>query len=167
MLIFSPYKLSIPSYILPIFPLFNAVVNSITTLVLVAALIAIKNERIDIHRNLMLTAFGLGAVFLISYVIYHSSAPGTVFGDIDGNGQLSSSELESVSTSRAIYLFILLSHILLAIGVVPLVLLSLYFAWIQKFDKHRKIVKFAYPIWLYVSITGVIVYIMIQPYYSF
>ena len=114
----------------------------------------------------MLVAFVLGALFLVSYVIYHASAESTVFGDLNGNGVLEDAEAAVLGNSRTVYLTILISHIILAAIVVPFVLLSLYFALNEKIAKHRKIVKFAYPIWLYVSVTGVIVYMMISPYYQ-
>ena len=101
----------------------------------------------------MISAFVLGTLFLVSYVIYHSSVPSTSYG---GEGMV-----------KGIYYFFLLTHILLAAVVVPLVLTALYFAIKQQFDRHKRIVKWAYPIWLYVSITGVVVYLMISPYYSF
>ena len=99
----------------------------------------------------MITAFVLGALFLILYILYHSNAPPTKYG---GEGII-----------RIVYFFFLFSHILLAFIVVPLVLSAIYFALFQKIEKHKKMVKYTFPIWLYVSITGVIVYLMISPYY--
>jgi len=99
----------------------------------------------------MISAFILGCIFLIFYVIYHANAPSTKFG---GEGLI-----------RYVYFFFLITHILLAFIVVPLVLSAIYFAVSDKIEKHRKIVKFTFPVWLYVSITGIIVYLMISPYY--
>ena len=102
---------------------------------------------------MMVSAFVLGALFLVSYVLYHGSAPSTSFG---GEGWI-----------RSLYYFVLLTHIILAAVVVPLVLVALYFALSDRIVQHKKLVKYAYPIWLYVSITGVLVYLMIRPYYAF
>ncbi|MEL7006832.1 MAG: DUF420 domain-containing protein, partial [Bacteroidota bacterium] len=104
-------------------------------------------------------------LFLVSYIIYHSSSQSVKFGDINGDGSLSVKELEMIGSSRGAYLFILFSHILLSIGVVPLVLFAFYYALTGKIEKHKKLVRWTFPVWLYVSITGVIVYLMINPYY--
>jgi len=95
----------------------------------------------------------LGGLFLVSYVVYHGSAPSTSFG---GEGWI-----------RSVYYTVLLSHIVLAAVVVPLVLVALYFALSNRIDQHKKLVKYAFPIWFYVSVTGVLVYLMIKPYYAF
>jgi len=132
-------------------PLFNAVINGSTFLILLAALWAIKNKNITLHKRLMTTAIALSLVFLLSYVLFHASTEPTKFA---GEGMV-----------RNIYFFLLLTHILLAIAIVPLVLISYVRAIAQKFDKHRKIARITLPIWLYVTSTGVIVYLMIAPYY--
>lgn len=132
-------------------PLLNAIINGTTFLILIAALVAIKNKNIVLHKRLMWTALVLSVVFLLSYVLYHATTPSTSFG---GEG-----------TIKYIYFFILLTHILLSAIVVPLVLLTLVRALAEKFDQHRKIAKITLPIWLYVTLTGVLVYLMISPYY--
>ena len=99
----------------------------------------------------MLTAFVLSSLFLISYIIYHLTHPSAKFG---GEGVV-----------RYVYFFILLSHILLSVPVIPLALLSIYRGWTNDITKHKRIVKFAYPVWLYVASTGVLVYLFMQPYY--
>lgn len=132
-------------------PFYNAVINSMTAILLIMGVYFVKNSLIKYHRISMISAFMLGGVFLIFYVIYHANAPSTKFG---GEGII-----------RYLYFFFLISHILLAFTVVPLVLSAIYFAVSEKIEKHRKIVKFTFPVWLYVSITGVIVYLMISPYY--
>lgn len=132
-------------------PLLNAIINGTTFLILIAALVAIKNKNIVLHKRLMWTALVLSVVFLLSYVLYHATTPSTSFG---GEG-----------TIKYIYFFILLTHILLSAIVVPLVLLTLVRALAEKFDLHRKIAKITLPIWLYVTLTGVLVYLMISPYY--
>lgn len=165
-LLFMPAKTGARSEWVSILPHFNAILNSLTAVALIAGFIFIRRQQIAYHRLSMLTAFSMGTLFLISYVIYHSSAPSTVFGDVSGNGFLEESERLQLGSMRMIYLIILLSHILLAIVVVPFVLIALYHALTNRFDKHKKIVKYTLPIWLFVSISGVIVYLMISPYYQ-
>ena len=165
-LLFMPTKLDLGSEWVGFLPHLNGVINTATSLTLIAGLVFIRQKKITYHRTAMLVSFILGTLFLVSYVIYHASAPSTVFGDVNGNGMLDPAEATALGIWRPVYLLILLSHILLAIVVVPLVLLALYFALTHKFDRHRKIVRFAYPTWLYVSVTGVVVYLMISPYYQ-
>ena len=133
-------------------PHINAVVNSTTSVVLVVAVWAIKTKKIELHQNLMRFAFVLGAIFLVFYVLYHLTNESTKYG---GEGSI-----------RYFYYFILISHILLSLVVLPFVLRAMYFAVTKQFDKHKKVTKIAFPIWLYVSVTGVIAYFMISPYYN-
>jgi len=132
-------------------PHVNAVINSLTAILLIVGLIFIKQKNIKAHQNSMLAAFSLGSLFLVTYVLYHFSNESTKYPD---NGY------------RMVYLFILISHIILSMGVVRFVLLSLYYALNKDFVNHKRMTKIAFPIWLYVSITGVIVYFMISPYYT-
>ncbi len=122
-------------------------VNSLTTLALILGLIFIKQNKINLHRLAMVSAFSLGGVFLICYIIYHLTNPANKFS---GEG-----------FARYIYLFALFTHILLSIVVLPFVLRAMFYAITKQFVKHKKIVRFAYPIWLYVSATGVFVYLML------
>lgn len=132
-------------------PLLNAIFNSFTFLSLVVALIAIKRKNIKMHRSFIGLAFLSTTLFLVSYVTYHYLTESTKYG---GEGLL-----------RGIYFFVLLTHIVLAVVVVPLALLSAVRGMTNQVEKHRKIAKWTMPIWLYVSLTGVIVYLMISPYY--
>ena len=129
-----------------ILPLVNAILNSITTLLLIYAFVLIKQKDINGHKKIMLSAFGTSTLFLISYVIYHwfKAGPKLYIGDWP-----------------TFYYAILFSHIILAMIVIPLALISLYRGWNNQINKHRRIVKFAYPVWLYVSITGVMIYGML------
>lgn len=163
-LLFSPMKFEMAGWV-KFLPTLNAILNSTTSVLLIAALFAIRAKKIELHRNLMLSSLILGAMFLISYVLYHSTSESTVFGDVDHNGVLDEVEAASVGTSRMVYLIVLLSHIGFSIVVVPFVLIAFYYALSDQISKHRKIVKFTYPIWLYVSLTGVLVYLLIRPYY--
>ncbi len=133
-------------------PHLNAVLNTATFLLLVAGFIAVKNKQVAYHRMFMMSAFVLSSIFLVSYVIYHNNAESTKFG---GEGMI-----------KYVYFFILITHIILAATVVPFVLTTIYYAWSNQIEKHKKLVKWTYPIWTYVAGTGVIVYLMISPYYA-
>ncbi|GAA3508772.1 DUF420 domain-containing protein [Aquimarina addita] len=135
------------SFLPPIY----ASVNGLTAVILVLALWAIKNKKIKLHERLMKFAIFCSVLFLIMYVAYHMTSDSTKFG---GEGMV-----------RYIYYFILITHIILSIVVIPFVLVTFVKALSQRFDKHRKIARITFPIWLYVAITGVIVYVMISPYY--
>ncbi|MBC7847385.1 MAG: DUF420 domain-containing protein [Flavobacterium sp.] len=135
------------SFLPPIY----AGINGITAVVLVAGVLAIKNGKRKLHEQLMTTAIALSVAFLVMYVAYHMTSDSTKFG---GEGII-----------RPIYFFILISHILLSIAVIPLVLITYVRALAKIFDKHKKIAKITFPIWLYVAVTGVVVYLMISPYY--
>lgn len=165
LLILSPYKLPLDNSWVRLLPAFHAGINSATTLILIGALVAILNKRIKLHRALMFTALFLGVLFLVSYILYHSSVDSVKFGDLDHDGIVSAVELEKVGSSRGVYLGILASHILLSILVVPFVLFAFYYALTEQIDRHKKLVKWTFPVWLYVSISGVIVYLLIKPYY--
>lgn len=132
-------------------PLMHAFLNGTTFLFLIMAVIAIKNKKVTIHRTFMLIALVLSSLFLVSYVVYHFTHPSAKFL---GEGAV-----------RYIYFSILISHIILSVPVIPLALLSVYRGWTDDIKRHKKIVKFAFPIWLYVSFTGVLVYLFMQPYY--
>ena len=135
------------SFLPPIY----ATTNGITAIVLVFAVKAIKNGNRKLHEKLMTTAIALSVLFLVMYVAYHMTADSTKFG---GEGAI-----------RYVYYFLLISHILLSIAVIPLVLITYVRALAERFDRHKKIAKITFPIWLYVAVTGVIVYLMIAPYY--
>ncbi|MBP8034237.1 MAG: DUF420 domain-containing protein [Bacteroidia bacterium] len=161
-----PVPDSFPDFIYKL-PLVNAFLNGSCSVLLIASLWAIKKRNIDLHKKLNLTAFLLSSLFLISYVTAHYFIPDTKFGDIDHNGILEDIESTAVSGIRPIYLVILLSHIFLAVIVLPMILLSFYYALKDDRVKHKKITRFSYPIWLYVTLTGVVVYALISPYYNY
>lgn len=148
---FSPRLELFKGYDLTVLPLVNAILNSITFIALTFALIAIKRKNIKLHRNFIFTALGSTALFLVTYLAYHFNAPTTKYG---GTGIL-----------KGIYYFILLTHILLAIVIVPLALISVARGLNMQVERHRKIARWTMPLWLYVSLTGVLVYVMISPYY--
>ena len=139
-------------YDLPIFlPPIYATINAITALLLVFALIAIKRKKITLHQRLMQSCIVFSLLFLVMYIAYHMTTDPTLF---EGEG-----------TVKTLYLFILISHIILSVALIPLVLISYVRAFQKEFPEHKKISKITFPIWLYVAVTGVIVYIMISPYY--
>jgi putative membrane protein len=133
-------------------PHLNAALNSGTAICLIAGFLFIKNKKQRYHITAMVTAFVLSSIFLVSYVIYHYQGTHTTF--------------PGVGAIRTIYFFILITHIILAAIVVPFVLLAIYFGISKQYERHKKVVKYTFPIWLYVAITGVLVYLMISPYYT-
>lgn len=147
-----PVPDSFPSFIYKL-PLLNAVINGTCAVLLGFSYKAIRAKKVSTHKKLNLTTFFLSAIFLISYVCYHYFVGHTSYG---GEGAM-----------EVIYKIILFSHIILAAIVLPLVLLSFWHGLQNNIVKHRKIVRFAFPIWMYVAITGVVVYLMISPYYPY
>jgi putative membrane protein len=131
-------------------PPFYAGINGLTAVLLIGALVAIKRKNMNLHQRLIQTCLALSLLFLLCYVAYHMTSDSTPYG---GN-------------MKALYYFILISHIVLSVAVIPVVLFTYLFAWEGKFEKHKKWTRFAFPIWLYVAVTGVIVYLMISPYYG-
>lgn len=150
------------SFLPPIY----AGINALTAVVLVAAVMAIKNGNQKVHEKLMTLAICLSVLFLVMYVAYHMTADSTVYGDVNGDGIRSEAEKADVGYSYYVYAFILLTHILLSIAIIPMVLITYVRALAQRFDRHKKIAKITFPLWLYVAVTGVVVYLMISPYYA-
>ncbi|MBC9794844.1 DUF420 domain-containing protein [Sinomicrobium weinanense] len=136
------------SFLPPIY----ATINGLTAVLLVVAVWAVKNGKTALHERLMKTCIGLSAAFLVMYVAYHMTSDSTPYG--------------GVGAVKYVYYFILITHILLSIAIIPLVLISFVRALSRRFDKHKKIAKVTFPIWLYVAVTGVVVYLMISPYYG-
>ena len=128
-----------------------ATINAITAIVLTLAYFAIRNKKIALHERLMKSAIALSVVFLVMYVAYHMTSDPTPYG--------------GVGISRSIYYFILISHILLSIGIIPLVLVTYVRAISKLFSDHKKIARYTFPIWMYIAVTGVVIYLMISPYY--
>lgn len=162
----SRFRLNInPGFDVHIFAKLNAIINSIVSMLLIAGLIAIKSGRYRLHKGIMLTALILSVIFLLSYICHHLFAGESRFGDINHDGILSESEKQQAGGMRMVYLIILSTHIPLAGIILPFVLFTAYRALIAEWPAHRKLAKITWPIWLYVSVTGVIVYWMISPYY--
>ncbi len=146
------FKVQIKGYDFSFLPPIYATINGITAVLLIAAVTAIKNQKRRLHEGLIKVCMALSALFLMMYVAYHMTSEPTAFG---GTGWI-----------KNLYFFILITHIFLSVGVIPLVLFTFLRAWRKDFKRHRRLAKIAFPIWLYVAITGVIVYLMISPYYT-
>jgi putative membrane protein len=146
------FRVQIDGYDLSFLPPIYATINGITAFVLITAAWAIKNNRRLLHELLMKLCIGLSGAFLVMYVLYHMTSSPTPYG---GGGPI-----------KYVYYFILITHIVLSIFITPLVLFTFSRALEGSFVNHKKLAKFTFPIWLYIAVTGVIVYLMISPYYK-
>ena len=152
----------------PYLPMLNAIINGTCTVLLLTSLYFIKQGNIAVHKKLNILTFCLSALFLVSYVLFHYLMRNeTVYGDVNGDGKVLGDEINQYGTMRKIYLSILTPHIILAAGVLPLILLSFHRGLQMQVEKHKKLVRWAFPIWLFVTASGVVVYIMIKPFYHF
>ncbi|WP_428328450.1 DUF420 domain-containing protein [Mucilaginibacter sp.] len=152
----------------PFLPKLNAILNGTCSVLLLVSLYFIKQRNITAHKRINILAFCLSSMFLVSYILFHYLMKvETRYGDLNGDGVLSASEIAAAGSLRFVYYVILITHIILAAGVLPLILLSFYSGLQLQVEKHRKLVRWTFPIWLYVTVTGVIVYLMIVPYYHF
>jgi putative membrane protein len=149
------------SFLPPIY----AGINGLTAVLLVAAVMTIKKGNRKLHERLMTFAIACSVVFLVMYVAYHMTAESAKFGDTNFDGRLDDAEKAAAGSIRYLYYFILLTHIALSVIIIPMVLFTYVRALAEQFDKHKKIAKITFPIWLYVAVTGVVVYLMISPYY--
>ena len=149
-----------------VFATANAVINSLVCLLLMAGLITVKQKKYALHKKIMLAAIVLSVLFLASYICHHLFAGETKFGDSNHDGILSDGEKSAAGSLRIIYYFLLSTHIPLAAIILPFILFTAYRALIGEYDKHKKLVRITWPVWFYVAITGVIIYLWISPYYS-
>lgn len=159
------FRVKIENVDLTFLPPIYASINGLTAIVLLAAVWAIRSGKRELHRSLIRFALLLSLLFLVGYVAYHMTSDPTIYGDADKNKELTLSEIEAVSGSAVYYYVLLVSHILFSVFIIPLVLFSYFFAWTGNYVKHKKWTKIAFPMWLYVAVTGVVVYWMISPYY--
>lgn len=164
LLLLYPNKVSLGTWTEQL-PSMHAAINGTTALLLLVAWMAIKKKNVALHKKIMLSCMGLGVLFVVSYVLFHLSSEPTRYGDANHDGVLSPEELQAVGTMRYVYLCVLLSHIVLAVPVVFLVMKAVFYAYHGSVKKHKKIAQYALPIWLYVSVTGVLIYYMVAPYY--
>ena len=146
-------------------PPVHVTLNAISAVVLLFAFYFIKNKQVDKHRKAIYVAMGCSALFLVSYVLYHFTTPEVLFGDLDHNSKLSAEELALAGSSRTVYLAVLLTHIVLAAVILPFVLLTFNRAYTAQYDRHKRMARWIFPLWLYVAITGPLCYLMLKPYY--
>jgi putative membrane protein len=160
------FKLNIHlSFDVHIFATINAFINTIIALLLIAALLSVKNKKYHTHKKLMLAALMLSIIFLISYIAHHILAGEAKFGDINHDGSVSSAELIKIGNLRTVYLIILFSHIFLAAIILPFILFTAYRGLTADYSAHKKIARYTWPLWFYVAVTGPIIYLLIKPYY--
>jgi putative membrane protein len=143
----------------------NAVINATVAVLLIAGLLTVKKGNYSLHKKIMLLAMLLSVLFLVSYICHHLFAGEAIYGETDGIKGLSDAERAAAGSMRTLYLFILATHIPLAGLALPFILFAAYRALTGDYEKHKKMARIIWPVWLYVAITGVIVYIMISPYY--
>ena len=154
------------SFNVHIFATINAVINSIVAVLLVAGLITAKSQKYELHKKIMLTAIMLSVLFLISYICHHLLAGETKYGDLDHDGILSLNERALAGGARVFYYILLITHITLAAIILPFILFTAYRALTGEYEKHRKLVRITWPVWFFVAVSGVVVYLMISPYYN-
>lgn len=163
----SKFKLEVDlGFNVHVFAQVNAIINSAIAVLLLAGLITIIQKKYLLHKKIMLAAMSLSVLFLVSYICHHLLAGDTKFGDIDHNGILSDDEKNAAGSLRMLYYFILLTHIPLAAIILPFILFTAYRALIGEYEQHKKLTRITWPVWFYVAVTGVVVYLMISPYYN-
>jgi putative membrane protein len=155
-----------PGFDIHIFARINALINSVVAVLLLLALYTVRTRKYLLHRNLMIAAMLLSILFLLSYIAHHLFAGETRFGDVDHDGIVSEMEKATAGKMRIVYYILLGTHIPLAGIILPFILFSAYRGLTGEFAKHRKLVRFTWPIWFYVAVTGVLVYLLISPYYG-
>lgn len=159
------FGIKIDGYDFSFLPPIYSSINLTIAVLLILAVIAIKNGNQKRHRLFIRFAILGSILFLVGYILYHSTSGDTKYGDLNHDGELDATELANLGFDRIVYLFILITHILLSIAVIPMVLLTYLKGWANNIESHKKLAKYTFPIWLYVSITGPIVYFMIKPFY--
>jgi putative membrane protein len=162
----AKFKLNISmGFNVHVFAMFNALINSMVAVLLIAGLVTVKLKNYALHKKIMLTAIVLSVLFLVSYICHHLLAGDTKFGDSNHDGVLSAEEKLAAGKLRIIYYIILITHIPLAAIILPFILFTAYRALIGEYEQHKKLTRITWPVWFYVAITGVTVYLMISPYY--
>lgn len=149
-----------------IFATINAFVNATIAVVLVAALIAVKNKNYELHKKFMITALILSILFLLSYIAHHLLAGEAKYGDANHDGLVDDAEKLAAGTMRMVYYVILITHIILAAIILPFILFTAYRGLTSEFPAHKKLARITWPLWFYVAVTGPIVYFMISPFYQ-
>ena len=163
----SKYKLDVDlGFNMHVFAKANAIINSMVAVLLLAGLFSVKQKKYELHKKIMLTAISLSVLFLLSYIAHHLLAGDTKYGDLNHDGIVSIDEKAVAGNLRRFYYFILITHIPLAAIILPFILFTAYRALTGDYEKHKKLVRITWPVWFYVAITGVAVYMMISPYYN-
>jgi len=148
-----------------VFAFANAFINSGVAVLLVFALLLVRQKKYIAHKKVMMWAMILSILFLVSYITHHLLSGDTIYGDVNHNGILEDAESAAVAGTRSIYLVILLTHIFLAAIILPFILFTAYRGLTSDYPKHRKLGRITWPIWFYVSVTGPVLYWLISPYY--
>lgn len=159
------FAIKIEGYDFTFLPPIYASLNALTAILLVSAVIAIKKQNRLLHQRLIKIAILCSLLFLVGYILYHITSETTIYGDINGNHILEPEESATFKRSKFLYLIILLTHIVLSVVVIPLVLITYVKGIASNFTSHKKWAKITFPIWLYVAVSGVVVYLMISPFY--
>src|SRR5688572_9570656 len=154
-----------PGFDVHFFALVNAMINSWVAILMSLALWMVKNKRYELHKRLMLTSMWLSILFLLSYICHHLLAGDTKFGDINHDGIISETEKADAGSLRIFYYIVLGTHIPLAGIVLPFILFTAYRALIGEYPEHKKLARLTWPVWFYVALSGVVVYVLISPYY--
>jgi putative membrane protein len=149
-----------------IFAKANAVINSLVAVLLVVALVVIRQKKYLLHKRIMMTAMVLSILFLVSYIAHHLLSGDTRFGDVNHDGIADEAEKLAVGGMRMVYFILLITHIFLAAIILPFILFTAYRGLTGDYERHKKLSRITWPIWLYVSVTGPVVYLMISPYYG-
>lgn len=162
----TKYKLDVDlGFDVHLFATANAIINTIIAITLLAALAAVKNDKYQLHKDLMITALTLSIIFLISYITHHLLAGETKYGDVNFDGVVDTTEKAVLGGMRLVYIIILLTHIFLAAIILPFILFTAYRGLTGEYSKHKRLARVTWPLWFYVSVTGPVVYLMIKPYY--
>ena len=159
------FGIKIEGYDFSFLPPIYASINGVVAILLVSAVIAIKNKNRKLHERLIKLAILGSALFLIGYVAYHITSSNTLYGDVNKDGVLTDIERNALGSAAYVYYFILFTHIILSVIIIPFVLFTYLRGVLGKFEAHKKLARYTFPLWLYVAVSGVIVYILISPFY--
>jgi len=160
------FSVKINGYDFSFLPPIYSSINVIVAILLISAVVAIKKGNKILHRKLIRLAILGSLLFLVGYIMYHATSGDTKYGDLNHNGQLEDSERALLGYDALMYYFILITHILLSVAIIPLILLTYLKGWTNNITAHKKIAKYTFPLWLYVAVTGPIIYLMIRRFYE-
>ncbi len=161
------FKIQLPEGVdLGFLPPFHSLMNALTAVALIMALVYIKKKDVKKHQRAVYVALGFSTLFLLSYVAYHFTSSEVIYGDINGDKELDAAELAEVGIMRTIYLMLLLLHIISAAVIFPFILFTFIRAYTGQIEAHRKMAKWVFPVWLFVAISGPVCYLMLMPYYQ-